>query len=279
MKFSYYTIIGKDPNMIKGHLDNIKTHAGFDRMDCDKELIVIVYKNKSIPKQVTEEILDICRDSDARPVIYDEPTTDFLTNLYFCWNEGYVASSDGWVYRAGSDQAFNYDSFPKLYDVAMRAREENKKILLNSQTIEHSIRAMANGNRSRHLIENFGDNFDSFDVDRFEAYCTKINVGVKEELLTVQQSNGYWGKPTPWKTTMGLNHNRTEGCSFLMTKEDWTTHGPMITFMRNPLGGNITGDCYLHDKLELAGYKDYLTRDCITYHFFRGESIQRYGGI
>jgi len=272
MKFSYYTIIGKDVNMIKGHLNNVKFHAGFDRMDCDKELIVVVYKNKNISEQITEEILDICSQNNARTVIYNEPTDNFLDNLYACWNLGYEASEEGWVFRAGSDQAFNYDSFPKLYDIAMRTRKINPKVLLNTNTIEHSIRAMSRGNVSRHIIENFGDNFDTFDVESFENFCSEINKNVSEELLTVDQSIKYWGKPTVFKSTLGDAHNRTEGCSWLITKEDWRTYGPMdpVSF------GWITGDCYLHDKLEIAGYKDYLTRDCITYHFFRGESIQRY---
>lgn len=272
MKFSYYTIIGKDVNLIKGHLNNVKLHAGFDRMDCAKELIVVVYKNKSIPEQVTEEILDVCRQNNAKVIVYDESSDNFLDNLYACWNLGYEVSEEGWVFRAGSDQAFNYDSFPKLYDVATRTRENDPKILLNSNTIEHSIRAMSKGNVSRHIVENFGDNFDNFDAKKFEKFCINLNKNVVEELLTVDQSIKYWGKPTTFRSGLGYPHNRTEGCSWLITKEDWRTYGPMV-----PLSfGWLTGDCHLHDKFETAGYKDYLTRDCITYHFFRGESFNRY---
>jgi len=272
MKFSYYTIIGKDVEMIDGHLNNVVNYAGFKSLKCEKELIVVVYRNKTIPKEVTDKIVKVCKSYGARVVFYDEPTTNFLNNLYACWNLGYEKADEGWVFRAGSDQAFNKDGFLKLYDVATRATMNNKHILLNTQTIEHSIRAMSRGNVSRHILGDFGDNFTTFDVDAFEKFCTKLNVGVIEELLTVNQSIKYWGKPTPFRSTLGYPHNRTEGCSWLITKEDWRVYGPMI-----PLSfGWITGDCYLHDKLEAAGYKDYLTRDCITYHFFRGESIHRY---
>ena len=35
----------------------------------------------------------------------------------------------------------------------------------------------------------------------------------------------------------------------------------------------ITGDVVIHDRMQTAGYENYLVRDCITYHFVRGESI------
>jgi hypothetical protein len=278
MKFSYYTIIGKDADMIRGHLSNVVHHAGYERMECDKELIIVVYRNANIPKEVTEEISDVCTSYGAKIVYFDEPPgSTFLDNLYACWNLGYVHSDEGWVFRSGSDQAFNHDSFPKLYDVAMRMREKDSKILLNSNTIEHSVRTVASGNHSRHILANFGDSFNEFNVDAFEEFCKKLNENVVEELLTVEESIKYWGRPLPFRSTINIPHNRTEGCSWLITKEDWRIHGPMIPITHFPGWGSITGDCFLHDKLELAGYKDYLTRDCITYHFFRGESIQRYG--
>ena len=37
MKFTYYTIIGKDLNLLKGHVQNIKEYAGFDKLECEKE--------------------------------------------------------------------------------------------------------------------------------------------------------------------------------------------------------------------------------------------------
>lgn len=271
MKFTHYTIIGKNPAMIKGHLDNVVHHAGFERMDCDKELVTIVYRNPNISKEITTEICDICSSFGSRVEFFDEPDNVFLTNLYACWNLGYVKSDEGWVFRSGSDEAFNYDSMPNLYDVAMRTRETTPKLLLNLNTIEHAVRAMSRGNVSRHMLGNFGDDFTNFDVNKFEEFIKEINKNVMEELLDVNQSNKYWGKPTPFYCTLGSNHNRTEGSAWMITKDDWLKYGPM-----NPINYGVTGDCYLHDKLELAGYKDYLTRDAVTFHFFRGESIQRY---
>jgi hypothetical protein len=265
MKFTYYTIIGKNPNLIKGHINNVKTHAGFDRLKCDKEFVVIVYTNSTIPERTTDDILEICSLNNVRAVIYNE-TGSWLENLYACWNLGYSVSDDGLVFRGGSDQAFNYDSFVKLYDVTIRKYSTSPKILLNSNTIENSIRANSQGNTSRHITMDFGSSFDDFNLDKFEDYCKTINNNVEEELLTVGDSIRYWGKPTPFRSRVGI-HNRTEGCSWLMQKEDWIKFGPMPTIDQ----WGITGDCHLHDELEINGYKDYLVRDCITYHFFRGE--------
>ena len=96
--FTYYTIIGKDLSLLKGHVENIKEYAAFDRLPCEKEFLIIVYKNKKIPEQVTSEILDYCNSQDLRTHIYEEPTDSFLHNLYACWNLGYSEAKDGWVF-------------------------------------------------------------------------------------------------------------------------------------------------------------------------------------
>ena len=70
--FSYYTIIGKDLNLFKGHIDNVKKYAGFDKLQCDKELITIVYKNKNIPEEVTSEILEYCDNEEISTFLYEE---------------------------------------------------------------------------------------------------------------------------------------------------------------------------------------------------------------
>ena len=80
--FTYYTIIGKDLNLLKGHVENIKYHAGFDKLTCPKEFLMIVYRNNRIPAHVTNEILDYCHANDIRIEIYDEPTNNFIENLY-----------------------------------------------------------------------------------------------------------------------------------------------------------------------------------------------------
>ena len=273
MKFTYYTIIGKDVEMLKGHIANVKQHAGFDRLTCEKEFIVIIYANNSIPKAVTDQLVSICVENGVRPVVYQEQSSSWLENLYATWNLGYAVADEGWVFRSGSDEVHSFDSLPKIYDVAMRARALNPKILLNANTIEHSVRAMSNGNISRHIVKDFGDTFQNLRVDEFEKFCDELR-NVPEELLTVEDSLRYWGRPGQFGSSRIRNpHNRTEGTSWLITKEDWRLHGPMPAQQ-----GGQTGDVWLHDSLELAGYKDYIARDCIAYHFFRGESMHRFGG-
>ncbi|MHA2068019.1 MAG: hypothetical protein ACXABY_26960, partial [Candidatus Thorarchaeota archaeon] len=86
-----------------------------------------------------------------------------------------------------------------------------------------------------------------------------------KEYLTVGESVARWGRPLPWHNRHGY-HNRTEGCSWLVTKATWEKYGPLPRFQ-----DGVTGDCWFGDELEFNGYRDYLVRDCITYHFFRGE--------
>ena len=269
-RFSYYTIIGKDPNLLKGHIKNVKEHAGFDKLPCETEFIAIIYANSKIPGATTNTLINICQENNVTFHIYNEPTNDFLSNLYACWNLGYEKSQEGFVFRGGSDQAYNKDSFLKLFEIATRMKRQNSKVFFNAQTIEHSVRAMT-GQTSRHLLGDFGDNYTNFNLEKFENYCKQINEGVDKEILTIDECLEVWGKPTPFVSLLGPT-NRTEGCSWLMTKSEWLRYGPLPTLERN-----ITGDCVIQDRLVIDGYQDYLVRDCITYHFFRGECGNLFG--
>jgi hypothetical protein len=263
MKFTYYTIIGKDLNLFKGHVENVKTYAGFDRLSCEKEFLVIVYTNSNITIDTTESILNYCEDNNIRTVVYREPATNFLNNLYTCWNLGYENSSDGLVFRGGSDQIFSKDSFISLYDEAVKL--EGKKVVLQANTIENSVKLNKIGAISRHFVEDFGGTFDTFDYQAFESFCLRINDNVTEQLIDINTALLLWNKPTNIKTSLGII-DRVDGCSWLMTKEEWQIYGPLP-----PIENGVTGDVIIHDRMQQAGYVEYIVRDCITYHFVQGE--------
>lgn len=268
MKFSYYTIIGKDLGLLRGHVRNIKEHAGFDRLPCEKEFIVVVYTNPSIPRAVTDNILEYCASENIRTKLYQEPTDHFLTNLYECWNLGYELVDEGWVFRGGSDQVFSKDSFLAMYEAAESLREQgHNKFILQANTIENSVRLKEIGAWSRHFSLDLGSTFETFDYGEFQSFCDQANESVEEKILSIDSCLRHWGKPTALRTSLG-NINRTDGCSWLMTKADFDKHGPMP-----PLENGVTGDVLIHDRMQLDGYQNYLVRDCITYHFVRGESV------
>lgn len=261
MKFTYYTIIGRDYNMIDKHLENVTEYAGFNRLTCDKELIVIQYTNYKIAKQTQEDIKKLCVEKYGATVHeYPEPDNIFLTNLYACWNKGYEVASDGLVFRGGSDQVFSKDSFIALYNAYMSS--PNKEIILQANTIENQDRAGA----SRHIVKQFGDTFEDFKYQEFEDYCNKLQSDTPNELIDIDEALKVWGHPTNFMSSLG-RIDRVDGCSWLMTKEDFNKYGPMP-----PIERNITGDVIIHDRLQDAGYESYIVRDCITYHFVRGES-------
>ena len=268
MKFTYYTIIGKDLNLLKGHVENVRKYSGFDDLTCDKEFIVVVYKNSKIPETVTNDILSYCVDNDIRTHVYDEPTTSFLDNLYHCWNLGYELADDGYVFRGGSDQVFSKDSFVHLYNEAEKLREKGIKNILQANTIENGTRLREMRVVSRHFMEDFGSNFGDFNYPKFEEFVTKINENVTDNILDTTQSLATWGKPTSFTSSLG-HIDRTDGCSWLMTKQDWLDYGPLPTM---DLGH--TGDVIIHDRVQKAGYSNYIVKDCVTYHFVRGESFK-----
>lgn len=269
MKFTYYTIIGKDINLLKGHVKNIKEYAGFDSLKCEKEFIMIIYRNEKIPKNITDNLIEYCKSQNIRSVIYDEPTTSFIHNLYACWNLGYQESGDGYVFRGGSDQVFSKDGFVRLYEEAekLRLSNPNKKFILQANTIENATRIRQIGGISRHFLLDIGTNFETFDYASFERFIDNINRDVPENLLTISDALRHWNKPTPLHTSLG-RIDRVDGCSWLMTKQDWIDHGPLPV-----LENGLTGDVLIHDRLQRAGYEELMVRDCITYHFVRGESI------
>ena len=264
MKFTYYTIIGRDPKLLKGHINNVKMYAGFDKLECEKEFIVIIYKNNRISSSITEELITICKDNNISSHIYNEPDDVFLSNLYFCWNLGYKKSTNGFVFRGGSDQVFSKDSFVHLYNIAIKFKDED--IILQANTIENSKRNL----ESRHILADLGSSFKDFNYKNFETKCLEINKNVTKDILTIDESVLIWGHPTPFISSIG-RINRTDGVSWLMKRMDWEKYGPLPT-----KENGVTGDVIIHDRLQLDGYKSYIVKDCITYHFVRGESIQMY---
>lgn len=271
MKFTYYTIIGKNLGLLKGHIDNVKNYAGFNKLTCEKEIIVIIYTNAGIPIETTRSLIEYCESEDIRVVMYPEPTNVFITNLYACWNLGYEAADEGYVFRGGSDQVFSKDSFVSLYN----ATEELKKLwqykfILQANTIENSVALQQIGANSRHFSLDLGGTFGTFSYPKFEEAIAGINKNVDLELLNFEEAWRAWGKPTPLYTSLG-QINRVDGCSWLMTKEEWRKYGPLPV-----MEGNITGDVIIHDRLQRVGYTEFIVRDCVTYHFVRGESMNQY---
>jgi hypothetical protein len=259
--FTYYTIIGRDPKMIKQHLDNVCNYAGFNKIPEDKrDLLVIVYANDKISKGTTNKIAGtVIEGYGGRVYLYNEPDDNFLTNLYSCWNLGYEHAEDGWVFRGGSDQIYSKDSMLHLYNQSLCLDD---KIIIQANTIENKNRSP----ESRHMLADLGDDYDSFDYEKFEVMCHEITHRTRKQLNNINDSLKAWGKPTELMSSLGRVH-RTDGCSWLMTKADWLKYGPLP-----PLENGVTGDVIIHDRMQLAGYRNVIMRDLITYHFVRGES-------
>ena len=271
MKFSYYTIIGKNLPLLKGHIDNIKNYAGFNSLTCDKEIIVIIYTNQTIDPIITDSLIEYCKSENIRYIIYEERTNSFINNLYACWNLGYESIDGGYIFRGGSDQVFSKDSFPALVHEAEELEASGRsKFILQANTIENSVALRQIGATSRHFSCDFGGTFGSFSYSKFEEFVDSINKDVNLKLLNIDDALRIWNKPTQLMTSIGVI-NRVDGCSWLMTKDDWVKYGPLPVIQNN-----ITGDVIIHDRLQRNGYIEYIVRDCVTYHFVRGESMNQY---
>jgi hypothetical protein len=265
---TYYTIIGKDLDLIKAHIKNVKEYAGFNALTCEKEILIVQYHNKNTTS-VEYEITEWLRTQpDVRVVHQHEDKDTFIENLYDGWNLGYYHSQNGLVFRGGSDQVFSKDSFPAMLK-AYESIPEGEKITLQANSMECASKLAEIGCTSRHFAQDFGTTFEDFDYDRFESFIANINYKVPET-LSIMQALHAWGKPTAFQSSLGVI-NRCDGLSWLMTKADWEKYGPMV-----PLTDGVTGDVTMHDKMQLDGYNMLIVRDCMSYHLIRGESTDEY---
>ncbi len=251
--FDYYTIIGRNPALFRGHVENTLRNAGLPRDKWDFH--VMVYVNNKIPKETTEEIISICEENDIHFYLHPEdPTKSFIHRLYGCWNRGYSLGKRDLTLRAGSDQTWSPDAFQNLMDAWDSI--PNPTAILQAQTVEH----MVSHPGSRHMCRDFGTNFDSYDEEAFYKFCKEIS---RPGIYTIGEALKIWEHPT----RMINGPARTDGCSWLQEKRLWQKYGPMPT-----ISNGVTGDVLIHDRYQRAGVPNYLVGDCITYHFVRGES-------
>jgi len=116
------------------------------------------------------------------------------------------------------------------------------------------------------MLLDLGNSYDGFDYKFFEEFCRLMNLEVGQKVLNIEEAKEAWGYPTPLRTSLGMV-DRSDGCSWLMKRSDWEKFGPMP-----PIKDGVTGDVLIHDWMQEAGYKDCIVRDCVTYHFVKGES-------
>jgi hypothetical protein len=257
--FDYSTIIGRDPKLFRFHVDNVIRNAGLSREHWDFN--VVVYYNESIPREVTDEILDICAKNSIEPHMqYEDPRLPFIIRLYDAWNLVQRIGKRPLTLRAGSDQTWYPGSFKAIYEAWQKfSILSGPDVILQSQTIESPL-----AGQSRHFVKPFGNTPAEYDEKAFVSFCETIK---SEGLYDIDQCVARWGHPTPFSSSIRENHNRTDGCSWLQTKDLFQRFGPM-PYVR----GNWTGDVWIHDNYERSGIPNYLVGDCITYHMVRGES-------
>jgi hypothetical protein len=257
--FDYSTIIGRDPKLFRFHVDNVLRNAGLSREHWDFN--VVVYYNEKIPRETTDEILQICEDNDiVVHQTYEHPQKPFIMRLYDAWNMVQKIGERPLTLRAGSDQTWYPGSFAAIYGAFEKYSKVNgPDVILQAQTIESPL-----AGQSRHFIKPFGTTPEDYNEAEFVSFCETIK---ESALFDIDSALARWGHPTSFSSSIGENHNRTDGCSWLQTKDLFNRFGPM-PYIR----GKWTGDVYIHDNYERSGIPNFLVGDCITYHFVKGES-------
>lgn len=252
--FDYSTIIGRDPKLWRWHVDNVLRNAGLSREHWGFN--VVIYYHKQL-RETTEELVSICKENDINyKMHYEEPNRPFIERLYDCWNIVQELGERQYTLRAGSDQAWYKDSFSNMFSALNCS---NSDVILQAQTIESPLAGL-----SRHFMKDFGSTPEDFDEEKFNKFCDEIT---RSELFDIQGALKEFGHPTSFSSSIGTPHNRTDGCSWLQSKELFKKHGPMPA-----MAGQWTGDVIIHDRYEKTGVPNLLVGNCITYHLVRGES-------
>ncbi len=257
--FDYTTIIGRDPALFKFHADNVLRNAGLSREHWDFN--VIIYHNESIPGSVTEEIVEFCKANDIQThMLYEDPRKPFIMRLYDAWNLVQKVGERELTLRAGSDQTWYPGSFRNIWKAFEEYEAVNgPDVILQAQTVESLL-----AGQSRHFIRDFGISANTYSEKAFIEFCETI---VEDGLFDIEAALGRWGHPTSFSSSIKEGHNRTDGCSWLQTKDLFKRFGPM-PYIR----GNWTGDVIIHDNYERSGIPNFLVGNAITYHMVKGES-------
>lgn len=253
--FDYAMVIGKSPELFRTHIDNVLRNAAIGLTRDMWDFHAVIFRNKKIKPEITDELVSIAILNDIKVTFYDEWHGNFLENLYACWNLVQEVGERPYTIRAGSDQFFSPGSFWNMYREHL---EFGSELITQMHTIESPLSP-----QSRHYVCDFGTSYDTFKEKEFNAFAASKSL---RGLYTIDEALGIWGHPTSFNSSLG-HINRTDGCTWLCSKDLWKRFGPMI-----PLRGNFTGDVTFHDDIMRADIPNRLVGDAWTYHLVRGES-------
>lgn len=254
--FDYTTIIGRDPKLWRWHIDNVLRNAGLTRDLWDFN-VIIYYDEKLKSDGITDELIGTCEMHDINFTLhYEDANRPFLHRLYDCWNMVQKIGDRPYTLRGGSDQAWSENSFQYMYDAINSLRQE---VIFQAQTVESLL-----AGQSRHFIRDFGSTPDTFNETAFKRFCCSIS---RDAMFNIDEALKEWDHPTSFSSSIATPHNRTDGCSWIQSKELFKQYGPM-PYME----GCWTGDVIIHDRYERAGISNLLVGNAITYHLVKGES-------
>ncbi len=261
-RFDYCTIIGRAPAIFEAHVANVLENAGISRDLWNFH--VIIYRNSRIDSTVTKQLTDIAEKNQIRVTYYDEVEGSdfetFLHNLYACWNLCQTLGETPLNVRAGSDQAFSRNSFATMLEAwdAYQKEKKNDNVILFHNLVE----CKSNVDQSRHILEDFGRNWNEFDGKKFQEWC---DANERVGLFGHAEANKLWGAP---RDMPGLASNgRSDGASWIQSKSLFKKFGPMPPRYSN----GLTGDIGIMEKMRGHGVEFYIVGNSTTYHISQGE--------
>ena len=254
---SCYTVISRDYQLLRWCVENARERAGVDH-----EWLVVGWSP-------TDEVVAECDRLGVRlvPLELRDPTPEmhpesriavFVASLYAAWNAGMEHATTKWVARMGSDQFFSKGWLANLLACAER---HGDRAVYDCNTVESPV-----AKRSRHQIRDWGTTpaeFDEKGRSLFDSYANDLAWRFQSDPTVRGDGCDLWYNH-PWKG----RQRRSDGCSWLMTKELWQEAGGMPDAVMH----GVAPDVAFRDRLTDMNVPSYLCLTASTYHLVSGES-------
>lgn len=270
-RFDYCTIIGRNPHIYEKHVENVLRNAGLPRSEWNFH--TVIYKNNTISEKITYELIKIADTNDITIHFFSETggKANFLSNLYHCWNLCQTVGDTPLNVRAGSDQAFSEGAFINMLDAWDYYQEtfSSDNVVMFHNLIEN----IQNSPNSRHILKDWGTNWDNFNEQAFQKWCVNNESDTASGLIGWEDANKLWGAP---RNKPGLlSNSRADGASWIQSKELFKKYGPMPPLYKHGRVAGKTGDIGYMEIMRDNGVEFYIIGDSTTYHFAQGERNPR----
>jgi len=263
---SVYTVIGRDPQLLKVWLHSVESRAGLSARLWEIDLVLW---------NPTDEVLNYVKENGYRHKIFIPESDNYIENLYTAFGMGYEMSRAKYVFRSGSDQIFSKNFLKNSMELIANFEHKynGQDALFHLYGVESYEGIVASYEyvfnpynkhpSSRHiLMPNTWTEDNKYDpnYERFDKLCDALRW---DKILTHYEYGLMFKHPTKGYVP------HCQGPSWIQKKSLYIEHGPYLKHMKET---GFTGDVVWMDVMEAVNVPSVLLHNAFTLHLSRGES-------